>query len=678
MQFGGFVLVLPMGTDAEKRRTRQAWRICLLGVGFCFTAASVGAGDTSASAFRLVIRVPAGAETAAAPFEQFAAAVEDRVPPPFREAIGGPVTIAFDLDAPLGAAAESPAGGLPQRLNRHTGEECGNFGRIDRSGRRLSLNRAFAAAVQAGPGAAPPLEGFHGNWYDLATATVLHQLAIGFDRNRPGGRLSATRDFQRLIGWRSGLTGGDMRNTNTSRSPCPCEAHSPEAFLAVNLEYYLMDSEYACRRPAEFSFLRQFLPDPFPNRSAKVETRVFLADRYVPVDLSPDIVRAVHYVLATPGKQMESGFGHTQLRLIIQKADAGPAADPMADMGEHVAIGYQAFTLGDLTVDPLGGLFGKYPSLPFVYLFTTVQSRYIAGELRELRSYPLLLTEEERRQLLFILLENYWQYRGAYKFITQNCATETRDDLQACLRPGQPFKRDSSISPGGVGRALRDQGLLDLSPFLDLERARREGYYFPDYDQVQAAFEHLADLYPTLEHRTRLTAYLEKTSGAYRREVYERLVAQAPGDRRVLAAEFYTVECRVRLLASEKVLKAALRLIMRDVKGPLLGLTRWGRPARESVLTSAYREAVALMGVGLPCQLLPPGSGYGIPLAREWPKLPSPEAMEVNRRRLLELRDLVVKSLRNEQGELYGRYADAEENTRFFLMESTRSRPAKP
>jgi hypothetical protein len=294
--------------------------------------------------------------------------------------------------------------------------------------------------------------------------------------------------------------------------------------------------------------------------------------------------------------------------------------------------------------------------------------------LRELRSYPLLLSEEEKRQLLYILLENYWQYRGEYKFVTQNCATETRDDLQACLRPGHPFKKDRSISPGGVGRALRDQGVLDLSPFMDLERARRDGYYFPDYDRVQEAFDRLVERYPSLQHRKRLTAYLEKSSGAYRREVYEALVAQAPAESRVLAAEFYLIESRIRLLAYQRVLKGALRLIMREVRGPLFGLTRWGRSAPDTTFSRAYREAVALMGASLPCQLLPPGSGYGIPLEREWARLPSPQVMETNRRRLLELRDLVVKALRQEQGDLYVRYAEAEENTRFFLRESTRLR----
>ncbi len=650
--------------------------------------AAVGAGCTSLCpsgrcalrdgtrrgvAFHLVVQAPAGTEAAAnARFQQFASDIEQRMPAPFRGTIRGTVTVTFDLTAPLSATEPVPATGLPAALARHTRDECRNLGRVAWRGQTISLNRALARAVAAGPEAAPRLVGFHGDWYRLAVGTALQQLAVLHERERPAGALSATLEFRKLIGWQSGLGGSALKNLNLARSPCACEARSPGDFFAVNLEYYLMDPEYAWRRPAEFAYFRQYFPDPFPARTGRLNSRIFLADRYVPIDLAPERVSAVHYVVATPGEQMGSGFGHSLLRFVMPPPDAPAGIDAMRTPGEHAAIGYQAFTLGDLTINPIGGLFGRYPSLPFVYLFTTVQSRYVSGELRELRSYPLVLSDAERRMLVYRMLENYWEYQGAYKFLTQNCATELRDDIQGCLLGEQAFRSNGAISPNGVARVLRREGLLDMAPFDDLDRARRDGYYFPDYDAAKQSLARLAARNPALPYRKQLNAFVEKTSAAQRQTFYRDMVAQDPSAQAALASEFYIIECRIRLLAHQELLKAALRLIRTAVRPTLFGGHAVAGPPGKPTVAEVYKEAAGLLNGMLPGHLLPPDSGYGIPLAAEMARLPTVAEMDAKRHRLSELRDVLIDVLKKEQPELCARYFGADANLHFFLQASAR------
>ena len=74
----------------------------------------------------------------------------------------------------------------------------------------------------------------------------------------------------------------------------------------------------------------------------------------------------------------------------------------------------------------------------------------------------------------------------------------------------------------------------------------------------------------------------------------------------------------------------------------------------------------------MPCRLLPENRGYGIPLAAEWAELPSIAVMESQREHFYELREVFVEALKKEHGDLYERYAGAEQNVGYFLRESAR------
>src|SRR5690606_32940952 len=84
---------------------------------------------------------------------------------------------------------------------------------------------------------------------EAAIAALLHELAHAWDREQGLSRDPRLLD---LAGWqvRPLWPGRGRRNAFAARSPDAYELHSPAEFVAVNLEHFLLDPDYACRRPA--------------------------------------------------------------------------------------------------------------------------------------------------------------------------------------------------------------------------------------------------------------------------------------------------------------------------------------------------------------------------------------------------------------------------------------------
>ena len=119
-------------------------------------------------------------------------------------------------------------------------------------GRRLLLDRALLDGWMARPRDA----GIEDPATRAALAAVIHELAHFYDRT-PQGRLSRDPRLLDLAGWqvspmRLGLR--TSHNAFSDRSPDRYELESPVEFVAVNLEYFLLDPAYACRRPALYRY----------------------------------------------------------------------------------------------------------------------------------------------------------------------------------------------------------------------------------------------------------------------------------------------------------------------------------------------------------------------------------------------------------------------------------------
>lgn len=330
---------------------------------------------------------------------------------------------------------------------------------------------------------------------------LLHEFAHRYDRS-PHGGLSRDPRLLDLAGWtqqplRAGLRVRD--NPMRDRSPDAYERTSPAEFVAVNLEHFLLDPEYACRRPAVHDyFVAHFgwAPRqaecaaglPFVEAEPEAEATALLA-------LDTARVHAVDYLLAEGNARPTSRWGHSMLRLVICAPGRAPGPDCRLDLAHHRVLSFRAF-VDDVQISSLRGLTGRYPSRLFVLPLEQVIDEYTRIELRGLQSVPLRLTEAEIAALLERAAALHWSYDGRYYFIGNNCAVETWKLLQTGV-PRLAHARLRSITPTGLLRRLVRSGDADLS-VMDRGDAVRAGFHFPSADAEYQALLDVARASQTL------------------------------------------------------------------------------------------------------------------------------------------------------------------------------------
>lgn len=500
---------------------------------------------------------------------------------------------------------------------------------------------------------------------EFAQAAVVEGLAKLYDVRFGKTRFSRSLAYQKLTGWQKWMLQDQWKNRNVVRSPDSREALSPEDHFAVNFGYFVLDEEYACRRPAMNLFFREkFGEVAHADRACVPNGVVFLSQTRVPVDLSPERIKEVHYLLASPGTSIISGWGHTMIRFII----CDDKQDCMKDVLEHVVLGYQAMTIDDLSIDHIGGLLGKYPSLLFPYMFSQVESRYIAGELRELLSIPVTFSETEKQLYVYKCLEQYWQYSGRYRFLTHNCATEARDDLQGAFLEPSTFQQKGPITPVGIARKMHKSGLVNAEVFEDEEQAILDGYYFPERNPLEELYAELKGLVEgKLKYRAH-KKFIKKSEHTYRRELYDRLTGEDARESLRIATLFFNFEVRIRLESQEALFAEAVKLIRRDLKR-----TEKSEDAETPALDT-YKLVQEVFDSLLPWRTVADPSGYGVPLRSEMTSHENEVRLEKKLAELARLRWVVEEVMAAEAPEEFLRYDGTRRNIAFFAGEMDRYR----
>lgn len=396
-------------------------------------------------------------------------------------------------------------------------------------GTRLLLNRALLDNLASGQARREQTGRSHGTRHRELVATVIHELTHLYDRARlwsavdrralarcarqadvlgPVGlpddcRGQTTRRFTlsddprllELAGWPQRVGGrGEPSRANglRERSPDPYERHSPLEFVAVNLEYFLLDPAYACRRPALHRYFTEHFGWRPEHPPCPAQLPYLNASRdydHEPLGwLDPARVYEVDYLFAEANDNWVSRWGHSMLRLVIcaPGRPRGPAC--RLDLDHHLVLSYRAF-VGDLQLSSWDGLTGVYPSRLFLLPLAQVVDEYTKVELRSLSSIPLRLTRQEQDALVERAVETHWSYNGRYYFISNNCAVETLQLLRTGT--GHPALRGlDSLMPNALLDSLAARGLADLSVLADEKEALRLGYRFDSYrERYQAMFD---------------------------------------------------------------------------------------------------------------------------------------------------------------------------------------------
>ena len=396
--------------------------------------------------------------------------VSDRLPPAWMAALGKPA-----LNRPIAVAWRND---LPAQVH----------GRAQAT--RLLLDRRLLdgwMARRSGADVDDPA-------IRAALAAVIHELAHFYDRS-PQGRLSRDPRLLDLAGWqvaplRLGLRTG--RNAFSDRSPDRYELTDPGEFVAVNLEHFLLDSDYACRRPALFRYFSGHF-GWVPPKATCAPGLVFLQasadEAETPLlQLDAERVYAVDYLLAEGNEQPMSRWGHSMLRLVICAPGRPRGPDCRLDLSHHRVLSFRAF-VDDVQISSWRGLTGSYPSRLFLLPLGQVIDEYTKVELRGLRSIPLRLDESEIAGLLERAAQLHWSYDGRYYFLSNNCAVETFKLLHDGV-PRLAGEGLSSITPTALLRKLQKRGIADDSVLDDHAEAVRMGYRFePMSAHFQAMFD---------------------------------------------------------------------------------------------------------------------------------------------------------------------------------------------
>ena len=494
---------------------------------------------------------------------------ERRLPPAWIQALGPGITLGWD--------------DLPAQMHGHA------------RAKRLQLSRDLLhgwMARSATTGVDDPAA-------RAALTALIHELAHFYDRT-PAGGLSKDPRLLDLAGWQVSPLRLGLRTSHngfSDRSPDAYELSAPAEFVAVNLEYFLLDPEYACRRPA----LHRYFSGHFgwtPPTSACPTTLPYLqAEEGEPplLQLDPSRVYAIDYLLAEGNEKPMSRWGHSMLRLVICAPDRAPGPDCRLDLSHHRVLSFRAF-VGDVQISTLRGLTGSYPSRLFVLPLDQVIDEYTKVELRGLRSVPLRLDQAEIAALLERAAQLHWSYDGRYYFISNNCAVETYKLLHdGVLRlASAPL---SSITPTGLLRRLQDAGVADASVLDDPLEAVRLGYRF---EAASAHYQAMFDI-----ARNALGLPQSRVADWLALPPAERQPWLHQADQRASAA---------LLLLEEASLRQQELQSYDELKRHFLGR---GKAAGKAPDIEAIRDFLQSGGfMSRPATLLPPG-GYGLPSQEE-------------------------------------------------------------
>lgn len=425
-----------------------------------------------AGAVELAFEVDRPSPREAARLAEFSAEVNAALPSGARELVGRPVRVRFaDLDGMAELEDVCPtreAGGKRQVF--------GEYRRSSTGAHEVLIHQGFRSEIARGPAASRVIPCGHQTIYRLALGTVIHEIGHILDASQGH---SGSKQWLGLTDFSAGWFGKSAKNTLSTRSPDPYERQSPAEGFAVNLEYFSLDPDFSCRRPAVARYLSGRLGSPRTRADCSPFRKVFLNPNGPWVDLDPGRIAEIHYLFAAKGQPLMSRWGHASFRLVLcdpGRGEVGPAC--RLDASRHVVVGYRANVL-DANISYWKGLMGGYSSDIFFLNFADVVREYTELELRDLISLPLALSGEERELFIDHVLEQHWGYSGSYAFFSNNCATEARDALRGAVGSGNGFQDRSPISPLGLYEDLAGSGLIDPRLLEPRDAAIREGYLIP-------------------------------------------------------------------------------------------------------------------------------------------------------------------------------------------------------
>jgi hypothetical protein len=406
----------------------------------------------------------------------------------------------------------------------------------------------------------------HESIQTYALATFIHELVHVIDKEK---KWSLDKNFIDIVGGRRKYFGSKrsiVMNQNDSVSPDNYEFVNLAESLAVNSEYFILDPEFKCRRPALARYLSNLYKWSHPE-NCKATNKIILHSNTMEenltlvTELNPKKVYQIHYLWAGEGKAMMSRWGHSMFRIITcapWKKKVGP--DCLNDLLYHIVISYRAhFHSMDATISQ--GLTGKLPSQMFVYRLSDIMQEYNTMEFRDLFSVPLKMSEEEKEEFLTLAIERYWTYKSKYKFFTNNCGTEALRHFRG-VKESESKSELSSFSPRKLYRDLLNRPEfveIDIRKLLEQEAKNKTYKISSNYPYFEGLFRILKE--NNLTQYKKFDDFVAKSKVQDRREAYESFME---GNKNIL---ILNTMIAMEIYLRDRALQAIPDILSKKVKG---------------------------------------------------------------------------------------------------------------
>lgn len=438
----------------------------------------------------------------------------------------------------------------------------------------------------------------HKSYLDLARASLIHEFAHAYDNKFLWSKRGSNDKELRALGfWDADSLSNKNFNTFHKRSPDDYEYEKRKEFFAVNFEYFILDSEYKCRRPELYNYYKkEFGISPNESSSCQTEDVIsYTSDAGVKsAAINSKSIKEVQFLFAAEGPQMMSKWGHSMFKLIVCKSEEDSLEACRANIKDHIVISFLAY-VDELSIGALKGVFGKYPSRMLVSDLGAIKRQYTRGEFRSLKALPLKFNDNQRQRFLTQLLRVHWEYAGRYYFFTNNCADEAFKLIQTALNDKKSYNKDIT-TPLGLYKHLVKSGLADENVLNDISNATKLGYYYPSFgDGLNKIYNTLKSNFKEVVFPPSVQEYA-KLHPEVRREIIDEVIKRV--DSKSQLYSLMTIEGQGQYLDGQAVLAA-----MTDFKTIDSLSDEYKKMLEETVElknTYLYGQTSTEMGYGIP------------------------------------------------------------------------------
>jgi hypothetical protein len=275
--------------------------------------------------------------------------------------------------------------------------------------------------------------------------------AHSFFRNRIQPNALETEKLKSVLGW----------DVETSKKKA--EYKNLETLFVHTVNLFLTDEKFSCTQPAKFNFLKNLLN--FSASAAcevnyKVKVNDHLVERFWDVEIKPERVYQIQFVLAQPGDDVFGSFGHAGLRIVLcdpNRAVVGEGC--LEDVQYHLFFGFAA-DVQDGFLSLWRTVKEDYSVKPFFNTFESTRLSYQMTELRDVLTLPLRISESEKTNIINRMLEDYWSNNGTYAIFSRNCTTELLRVLQSSLY-NTKLLGESTVRPIALYELLLKMKIID-------------------------------------------------------------------------------------------------------------------------------------------------------------------------------------------------------------------------